>query len=80
MVRKITYAIYVQNSIFLSSLKTEKIISSFFDIAYLCIYCLFRYLRFSISSYNNKQPEDSKLKFARQECFIIQTDDARSRI
>ena len=49
MVIKITYAMYVQNSIFLSSLKTEKIISSFFDIVYFCRYRLFRYLRFSMS-------------------------------
>ena len=44
MVRIITYAMYSQNSIFLSFLKNQKIISSFFDIAYL-----FRYRRFSIS-------------------------------
>ena len=36
---------YVQNYIFLSFLKNEKIISSFFDIAYLCRYHLFLYLR-----------------------------------
>ena len=41
MVIKITYAMYVQNSIFVSSLETEKIISSFFGIAYLCRYRLF---------------------------------------
>ena len=50
MVRTITYAMYVQNSIFLSFLKNEKIIYSFFDIVYLRRYRLFRYLRLSILS------------------------------
>ena len=44
---------YAQNSIFLRFLKNEKIMSSFFDIAYLCRYRLFLYLRFSISSGEN---------------------------
>ena len=37
MVRTITNAIYVQNSIFLRFLENEKITPSFFDIVYLCL-------------------------------------------
>ena len=37
-----TYAIYVQNSIFLSFLKNKKIISAFFDIVYLCLELSFK--------------------------------------
>ena len=44
---------YVQNSIFLSFLKNENIISSLFDISYLCRYRLFLFLRFSISLLKN---------------------------
>ena len=58
MVRIITYAMYVQSFIFLSFLKNEMIISSFFDIAYLCRYHLFLYLRFLY--HKNKQPRDIK--------------------
>ena len=50
MVRIITYAMNVQNSIFLKFLKNEKVISLFFNIAYRCRYHFFLYLRFSISS------------------------------
>ena len=49
MVRTITYAMYVQNSIFRSFLKNEKIISSLFDIVFLCRYRLFRYFAFLTS-------------------------------
>ena len=44
MVRIITYAMYAQNSIFLSFLKNEKIIYSFCDIAYPCRYHLLFYM------------------------------------
>ena len=54
MVRIITYAMHVQNPIFLGFLENEKIISSFFDIPYLCRYRLFLYLCFSISSWKNE--------------------------
>ena len=47
--RKMTYAMYIRNSIVPSSLKTEKIISSFFDIIYLFRYHLFGCLYFFIS-------------------------------
>ena len=59
MVRIITYAMYVQNSIFFSFRKNEKIISLFFNIAYLCRYRVFLYLCFSVSK--NKSPRDSRL-------------------
>ena len=48
MVKTITYAMYVQNSIFLGFLKNEKIMSSFFDIAYLCRYIAYLLLIFNL--------------------------------
>ena len=45
MVRIITYTIFVQKSIFLSFLKNEKIIFSFFGIDYVCRYRFSLYLR-----------------------------------
>ena len=79
MVETITCAMHVDDSIFLSFLKNEKSISSFFDIIYLSRYRLFDTFVFR---YRHRRINNLEMvsQFTCQKIFIMLPDDALSRI
>ena len=81
MVRTITYdAMYVQNSIFLSFLKNEKIISSLFLI--LFIFAVIAFLDTSVFRHRHRKIDNLEMvnQFTRQKKFIMLPNDVLSKI